>query len=170
MQIDKPSPLFEIVESLIWPNSLIGWLTAALLSLGSLFLYAEFGKFLNDYVQISNWEMTQGYIITESLDGNKISIEYKYKIGGDDFIGNKIGVSRREWHDVSGKQASNFKHIYENSIPISIKYNPNRKTDAVYDFNSDDVFFGIISILPPTILFILFATVFIKKIKRRFEN
>ena len=152
MQIEKPSPLFEIVESLIWPNSLIGWLTAALLSLGSLFLYAEFGKFLNDYVQISNWEMTQGYIITESLDGNK------------------IGVSRREWHDVSGKQASNFKHIYENSIPISIKYNPNRKTDAVYDFNSDDVFFGIISILPPTILFILFATVFIKKIKRRFEN
>jgi hypothetical protein len=138
----------------------------ALMAMGSFFFLSQVYEFFVDYSYIYKWETTQGRLINVELTNNKKSahLTYIYKINNNEFLGDKTGVARHKWYDVNNKKISKLRGIIENLDPINVKYNPKNTADSVYDFDSDDVFIVIFSMLPLATLIILFLLVFITKV------
>jgi len=157
----------DIIEYVIWPRSLIGWVVAFFLMLCGLLLFSEIYNFFIDYSKIHAWRSVQGHIISMKLDKSKrkVNLNYEYKIDGTEYVGDKIGVARMRWHDVSQRKISDLEHIFNDSKPITVKYNPDNNMDSVYAFDSDDIILIAFIALPPIVLFCSFLFVLAGKLR-----
>ena len=154
----------KIVEDGVWPKSIAGWITAILLGIGSLFVISESIDFSCNFIKIYKWKEVDGKLKNMKIENGKIHIIYTYKINGIEFMGDKVGVMQKKWHDVNNKQFSDFRNIIQKSEYVVIKVDPKNNDNSVYAFNSKDIIYVIFISFFPLMLFLLFFLVFVSKL------
>jgi ATP-dependent Zn protease len=154
----------KIIEDCVWPKSIVGWITAILLGIGSLFVISESIDFSCNFIKIYKWKEVDGKLKSMKIKEGKIHMIYAYKINEIEFTGDKVGIAQRKWHDVNDRQISDFKNIIQKSNYVVIKVDPKNNDNSVYAFNSKDIIYAIVVSFAPLMLFFFFFYCFCFKI------
>jgi lipoprotein len=160
------SKIINTIELAIWPRSIWGWIFTFILTVFSCFLVTELWSYYLNYSEVVKWEPTKGRLINieYSKDKKKVHITYEYEVNQKKYYGDKIGVSKRKWHNINQKNISNFEIIKEKSTPVEIRFDSTRH-NATYAFDLDDIFLVyFILIFPFSLLAIFLLTIFHKLI------
>ena len=144
----------------------LGWIFAFILTVSSCFLVTELWNYYSNYLKVVKWETAKGHLINieYSKDKKKVHITYEYEVNQKKYYGDKVGVSRKEWHYVSSRNILDFNEIKDNSTPIEIKFD-SVNHNATYAFDLNNIFLVyFISIFPFSLLAIFLLIIFHKLI------
>lgn len=104
------SKIINTIELAIWPRSIWGWIFAFILTVSSCFLVTELWSYYLNYLEVVKWEPTKGHLINieYSEDKKKVHIIYEYEVNQKKYYGDKVGVSKRKWHNINQKKYIKF--------------------------------------------------------------